>query len=68
LKKTANSGEIKKLSDSRKTTEVIPPVVEMIEVKIALRTIPVEIRAVAVAIWVPPDRTIVHNIAHVTIL
>ncbi len=59
---------MKRFADNRETTIVIPPVVDPVQVQIALRTVPVEVRAVAVAIRVLPDRTIVRNIAHYTIL
>ena len=62
------AGKIKRLADSRETAVVIPPVVKPVEVQVTLRAVPVEIRAVAVAIRVLPDRTIVRDIVYATIL
>ena len=60
-------GEMKRFANSRKPTVVVPPVVNPVQVEVALRAVPVEIRAVAVAIRVLLDRAIVRNIAHNTI-
>ncbi|MEK7651723.1 MAG: hypothetical protein AAB351_00725 [Patescibacteria group bacterium] len=54
MKKVANGGE---------TAVVIPPVLEVVEVKLALVVPIVEIRHVAVAISVRPDRAFMCNIS-----
>lgn len=61
-------GETKKVANGSKTAIVIPSVVDPIEIQIALGIVPVEIRAVAIAIRILPDRTIARDIAYATIL
>ena len=41
--------------DSRETAVVIPVIVEVVEIEIAFRSIPVEIRDITIAIPVLPD-------------
>lgn len=48
-------GEMKRFAHSREPTVVVPPVVNPVQVQVALRTVPVEVRAVAVAVRVLPD-------------
>lgn len=58
--------EIKRISDGREPADLVPVVLDPVEVQVPLRTVPVEVRNVAVAVPVLPDGTSVQNIAHTT--
>ena len=47
---------MKRVSDSGETVVLVPPVLEPVEVQVPLGAVPVEVRDVAVAIRIPPDR------------
>ena len=59
---------MKRVSDGRESVYLVPVVLDPVEVQVALRTVPVEVRNVAVAVPVLPDGTSVQNIAHATTL
>ena len=60
-------GKIKRISDGREPVYLVPVVLGPVQVQVALRTVPVEARNVAVAIPVLPDGTNVQSVAHTTI-
>ena len=58
---------MKRFANSREPIAAVPPVVNPVQIQVALRTVPVEVRAAAVAVRGLPDRAIVRNITHNTI-
>lgn len=46
---------IKQVSDSGETVVLVPPVLEPVEIEVALVAVPVEVWNVAVAVEMPPD-------------
>jgi hypothetical protein len=58
---------MKRISDSRETAMPTPVILKPIEVQLALGTIPVKVRNVAVAVRVLPHRTNVQSIIYDTI-
>ena len=49
-------GKTKRVADGEETTIVIPPIVVVVQVDIALRIVPVQIRHVAITIAIHPHR------------
>ena len=59
---------MKRFADRGKTVDAAPVVLDPVQVQVALRTVPVKIGNVAVAIRVLPYGTNVQNIIYATIL
>ena len=57
---------MKRVSDGREPIDLVPVVLDPVQVQVPLRAVPVEIGNVAVAIQVPPDR-IVRSVVRATI-
>ena len=55
---------MKRVSDGGEPVDLVPPVLEPVEVQVPLRAIPVEVGDVAVAVRVPPDRCTEYHPRH----
>ena len=49
---------MKRISDCGETAVLVPPVLSPVQVQVAIRTVPVQIGHIAVAIRVAPDRNV----------
>lgn len=57
---------MKRVSDGREPIDLVPVVLDPVQVQVALRAVPVEVRNVAVAVPVLPNGTSVQNIVCAT--
>ena len=57
---------MKRVSDGREPVDLVPVILVPVHVQVALRTVPVEVRNVAVAVPVLPDGTNVQSIVCAT--
>ena len=60
MEKTADKMNV--LAHSEKPVVLVPPVVEVVQVQVALVAVPVEVRDITIAVPVLPDRTFLCDI------
>ncbi len=53
----AKRSKMKRIANGDEPTVLIPSVIKPVEVQVALRTTPIEVRAITVAVTILPDRT-----------
>ena len=57
---------MKRVSDGRESVDLVPVVLDPVQIQIALRAVPVEVRNIAVAVPVLPDGTNMQSIVYAT--